>query len=90
LGKQIGEKVTVRVSPEEAYGAVREDLVVEVPVDKMPGQVEVGQLLQADSGDGQTVQVIVREVKEDVIVIDGNHPLAGQELIFDIEVVSIQ
>lgn len=90
MGKQIGEKVTVKVAPEEAYGPIREDLVVEVPVDKMPGQVEVGQLLQADSGDGQTVQVIVREVKEDVIVIDGNHPLAGQELIFDIEVVSIQ
>ena len=90
IGKQIGEKVTVKISPEEAYGPIREDLVVEVPADKMPGQVEVGQLLQADSGDGQMVQVIVREVKEDVIVIDGNHPLAGQELIFDIEVVSIQ
>jgi len=90
LGKQIGEKVTVRVSPEDAYGAVREDLVVEVPADKMPGPVEVGQLLQADGGEGQTVQVIVREVKEDVVIIDGNHPLAGQELIFEIEVVSIQ
>jgi len=90
MGKQIGEKVTVRVSPEDAYGAVREDLVVEVPADKMPGPVEVGQLLQADGGEGQTVQVIVREVKEDVVIIDGNHPLAGQELIFEIEVVSIQ
>jgi peptidylprolyl isomerase len=90
LGKQIGEKVTVTVSPEQAYGPMREDLVVEVPSDKMPGPVEVGQLLQADGGEGQVVQVIVREVKEDVVIIDGNHPLAGQDLIFEIEVVSIQ
>jgi len=90
MGKQIGEKVTVTVSPEQAYGPIREDLVVEVPADKMPGPVEVGQLLQADGGEGQVVQVIVRDVKEDLVVIDGNHPLAGQELIFEIEVVSIQ
>jgi FKBP-type peptidyl-prolyl cis-trans isomerase 2 len=89
LGKQIGEKVTVQVSPNDAYGPVREDLIVEVPTDKMPGPVEVGQLLQADGGDGNAVQVIVKEVKEDVIIIDGNHPLAGQDLIFEIEVVSI-
>lgn len=90
MGKQIGEKVTVQVPAEQAYGQIREDLYVEVPSDKMPGVVEVGQLLQADSGDGQVVQVIVKEVKEDTIVIDGNHPLAGQDLVFEIEVVSIQ
>jgi FKBP-type peptidyl-prolyl cis-trans isomerase 2 len=90
MGKNIGEKVSVTIAPDEAYGQIREDLVVEVPTDKMPGPVEVGQLLQADGGDGGVVQVIVKEVKEDVIIIDGNHPLAGQELMFDIEVVSIQ
>jgi FKBP-type peptidyl-prolyl cis-trans isomerase 2 len=90
MGKNIGEKVSVTVAPEQAYGPIREDLVVEVPADKMPGPVEVGQLLQADGGDGGVVQVIVKEVKEDVIIIDGNHPLAGQDLVFDIEVVSIQ
>ena len=90
IGKNIGEKVSVTVTPEQAYGPIREDLVVEVPSDKMPGPVEVGQLLQADGGDGGIVQVIVKEVKDDVVVIDGNHPLAGQDLVFDIEVVSIQ
>jgi FKBP-type peptidyl-prolyl cis-trans isomerase 2 len=90
MGKNIGEKVSVTVTPEQAYGPIREDLVVEVPSDKMPGPVEVGQLLQADGGDGGIVQVIVKEVKDDVVVIDGNHPLAGQDLVFDIEVVSIQ
>ena len=82
--------MSVTVVPDQAYGPIREDLVVEVPVDKMPGEVEVGQLLQADGGDGGVVQVIVKEVKEDVVIIDGNHPLAGQDLKFDIEVVSIQ
>lgn len=90
MGKNIGEKVSITVAPDQAYGQIREDLVVEVPTDKMPGPVEVGQLLQADGGEGGVVQVIVKEVKEDVIVIDGNHPLAGQDLVFDIEVVSIQ
>ena len=90
MGKNIGEKVSVTIAPDQAYGQLREDLVIEVPLDKMPGAVEVGQLLQADGGDGQVVQVIVKEIKEEVIVIDGNHPLAGQELLFDIEVVSIQ
>jgi FKBP-type peptidyl-prolyl cis-trans isomerase 2 len=90
MGKNIGEKVSVTIAPDQAYGQLREDLVIEVPLDKMPGTVEVGQLLQADGGDGQIVQVIVKEIKEEVIVIDGNHPLAGQELLFDIEVVSIQ
>lgn len=90
MGKNIGEKVSVTVAPDQAYGPIREDLLVEVPTDKMPGPVEVGQLLQADGGDGGVVQVIVKEVKEDVIIIDGNHPLAGQDLVFDIEVVSIQ
>lgn len=90
MGKNIGEKVSVTIAPDQAYGQLREDLVIEVPLDKMPGEVEVGQLLQADGGDGQVVQVIVKEIKEEVIVIDGNHPLAGQNLVFDIEVVSIQ
>lgn len=90
MGKNIGEKVSVTIEPDQAYGQMREDLIIEVPLDKMPGEVEVGQLLQADGGDGQVVQVIVKEVKEEVIVIDGNHPLAGQNLLFDIEVVSIQ
>lgn len=90
IGKSIGEKVSVTVAPDQAYGEIRQDLVVEVPTEKMPGPVEVGQLLQADGGEGGVVQVIVKEVKEDVVVIDGNHPLAGQDLVFDIEVVSIQ
>jgi FKBP-type peptidyl-prolyl cis-trans isomerase 2 len=90
LGKNIGEKVTINISPVDAYGEVREDLLVKVPVDQMPGEVEVGQMLQAQSDNGQSVNVMVKEVNEDHVLIDGNHPLAGKELVFEIEVVEIE
>ena len=90
LGKNVGDKVQITIPAEEAYGEVREDLFVQVPLDKLPGQVEVGQSLQAVGGDGQPVTVIVEQVNEDHVIINGNHPLAGKELVFDIEVVSVQ
>ena len=90
LGKNVGDKVTVSIDPTQAYGDVREDLLVKVPFDKMPGEVEVGQTLQADSGQGQPVMVVVEQVNEDHVVINGNHPLAGKELVFDIEIISVQ
>jgi FKBP-type peptidyl-prolyl cis-trans isomerase 2 len=90
LGKNVGDKVQVTISATEAYGEVREDLFVQVPLDKLPGEVEVGQELQADSGNGQPVRVVVEAVNEDHVVINGNHPLAGKDLVFDIEVVSVQ
>jgi peptidylprolyl isomerase len=89
MGKAVGDKVTVTINPEMAYGEVREDLFVQLPIDKMPGDVEVGQMLQAMSDDGRATQVRVHEVNEDNVIIDGNHPLAGQDLIFDIEIVSV-
>jgi peptidylprolyl isomerase len=89
MGKAVGDKVTVTINPEMAYGEVREDLFVQLPLDKMPGDVEVGQMLQAMSDDGRATQVRVHEVNEDNVIIDGNHPLAGQDLIFDIEIVSV-
>lgn len=89
MGKAIGDKVTVTINPEMAYGEVREDLFVQLPLDKMPGDVEVGQMLQAMSDDGRATQVRVHEVNTDNVIIDGNHPLAGQDLIFDIEIVSV-
>ena len=89
MGKTIGDKVTVTINPEMAYGEVREDLFVQLPLDKMPGDVEVGQMLQAMTDDGRATQVRVHEVNTDNVIIDGNHPLAGQDLIFDIEIVSV-
>lgn len=90
LGKNVGDKVQVTISATDAYGEVREDLFVQVPFDKMPGDVEVGQALEAQGENGQSAQVFVKEINEDNVVIDGNHPLAGKDLVFEIEVVEIQ
>ncbi len=88
IGKNVGDKVTVNIQPEEAYGPVYEDLYVRVPKDRMPEGVYEGQVLQA-ANDDNVSNVVVVEVNEADVVIDGNHPLAGKELIFDIEVVSL-
>jgi peptidylprolyl isomerase len=88
-GKVIGDKVTVNIPADEAYGEVREDLIVSVPKSQMPGNVEVGQSLQAQ-GNGQSFNVLVKEILEETVLIDGNHPLAGKELIFDIEVLEVE
>jgi len=90
MGKAKGDKVTININPEEAYGQVREDLIVKVGKEQMPGEVQVGQSLQAQADNGQAVNVIVKEVNEDHVIVDGNHPLAGKELVFDIEVVEIE
>jgi len=90
IGKTIGDKVTVTITPQDGYGEEKQDLFVKIPVDKLPGTVEVGQVLEATSEDGRSTQVVVHEVHDDHCVINGNHPLAGKELVFDIEVVSIQ
>jgi FKBP-type peptidyl-prolyl cis-trans isomerase 2 len=90
IGKNVGDKVTVNIPPAQAYGEVREDLLIKVPNTQLPGPVEVGMSLQAQSDNGANVNVTVVEVNEDHAVIDGNHPFAGKELIFDIEVVNIQ
>lgn len=90
IGKTVGDKVTTTISPEEGYGLVREDLIVSVPLDRMPGDVTVGQALEAAGDGGQSAQVFVKEVNDDNVVIDGNHPLAGKELVFEIEVLEIQ
>lgn len=90
IGKIAGDKVTVNIPAAEAYGEIREDLVVKVPNSQLPGAVEVGMSLQAQAENGMPVNVTVKEVNEDHAVIDGNHPFAGKELVFDIEVVSVQ
>ena len=90
IGKNIGDKVTINIPAAEAYGDLREDLVVKVPNEQLPGPVEVGMSLQAQADNGMPVNVVVKEVNEDHAVIDGNHPFAGKDLIFDIEIISFQ
>ena len=90
IGKSVGDKVVATISPEDGYGLIREDLLVSVPLDKMPGAVEVGQTLEAIGDNEQVVHVIIKEVNEDHVIIDGNHPLASKNLEFEIEILEVE
>ncbi|MBD0367938.1 MAG: peptidylprolyl isomerase [Flavisolibacter sp.] len=90
-GMQVGDKKTVEIDARDAYGEKEEENVLELPKSQFPPHIkpEVGMQLGLSNGAGQTFNVTVTEVKEDSVVLDANHPLAGQDLIFDIELVSI-
>ena len=90
IGKSVGDKFVATISPEDGYGLIREDLLVSVPLDKMPGAVEVGQTLEAIGDNEQVVHVIIKEVNEDHVIIDGNHPLASKNLEFEIEILEVE
>lgn len=88
LGMSVGESKTVNIPCVEAYGDLNEQLVAEVPKDRVPEGVTEGQMLQTMTQQGP-MNVVVKEVKDDVVILDANHPLAGKDLIFDLEVISI-
>lgn len=90
-GMAIGEKKTINIAPEDGYGPRNPEAMIEFPKDQVPAdmKLEPGMPLTLSDQAGNPVPVIVVEVKDDVIVLDANHFLAGQELIFDIELVSI-
>ena len=91
IGMQVGESKTVTIPVDQAYGPRRDDMVLEVERDKLPEDLEpqVGMQLQMNQGDGGIMIVTITEVSETTIKIDANHPLAGQDLTFDIELVEI-
>jgi peptidylprolyl isomerase len=89
LGMSIGEKKTVTIAPDQAYGPRRDDLVETVPISDLPDDVEIGDELTAESEDGP-VHVWVTGMDEAQATLDANHPLAGETLIFDLEVHSVQ
>lgn len=89
IGKQAGDKFTVEIPKEKAYGEYSENKITEIAKGYMPGEVEVGQILEARGTNEKSAAVIVVEIKENTVVIDGNHPLAGMDLVFDIEIVNV-
>lgn len=90
-GMSLGEKKTINIAPEDAYGTRSEEAIIQFPRENVPAdmQLEPGMTLTLSNQMGQPVPVIVVEVQQDVIILDANHFLAGQELIFDIELVEI-
>lgn len=91
-GKSVGDDISVKVSPEEGYGEKDPARVQEVPKDMFDNieDIKVGVQFHAQAPDGQAVVVTVTEIKEDSVVIDGNHALAGVELNFDVKVIDIR
>jgi len=90
-GMTVGEKKTVEIPVQDAYGAKEDERMLEFPKDQLPPDLtpEEGMQLMMSDGQGQQLPVTITEVRESTIVLDANHPLAGQDLIFDIELVEI-
>jgi peptidylprolyl isomerase len=90
-GMEPGEKKTITIAPENAYGEKNKEAIIEFPKSNIPEdmKLEAGMKLQLQNQAGQPIPVTVTEIREDVVVLDANHELAGKELIFDIELVEI-
>ena len=90
-GMTVGEKKSVTIQPEEAYGPRHDQLIQDVPRDQLPDDMTpaVGMELQAQNENGQVMRFAVTAVDDTSITVDGNHPLAGKPLNFDIELVAI-
>lgn len=91
VGMSPGESKTQKIPVDQAYGPYREDMVIQVSREMLPPdlQPEVGQQLQVQQPTGQAIPVIVTEVNNGQVTLDANHPLAGENLTFDIQLVEI-
>ena len=89
IGMKVGESTTVTIPVAQAYGPHRSDLVFTMELSQLPENIEVGEQLQMTQTDGSTIVVTVVEVSETTATLDANHPLVGQELTFEIELVEI-
>jgi len=91
-GMEVGDKKIVKIACEDAYGPLNPEMRQAVPREGIPADIplEVGTQLQMQTPDGQALPVMVVEVDEATVLLDANHPLAGKDLQFDIEVVSIK
>ncbi len=91
-GMKVGDKKTINIPVDEAYGQVQDDLLMEFPLDRFPADMkpEVGMELNMSNGAGQNFPVVITEVLDNSVVLDANHPLAGEDLTFDLELVEIK
>ena len=91
IGRSPGDKVTVEIEPAEGYGDPNDQLVFQVRKNQIPPTVELeeGIMLELRTEDGQPAYVRVTDFDDEMVTLDGNHPLAGKTLVFDIEVVEV-
>lgn len=89
-GLNEGDSGQVDIGPDDAYGPINPELIIEIPRNQIQdGFIEIGTVLRGKDQQGKTIQGIVREVNDEQIAVDFNHPLAGKELHFDFEVIEI-
>ena len=90
-GMEEGEEKQITFGPEEGYGPRNDQAVMEISQEQLPDNVEpqVGMILQGQTQSGGTVRLRITEVKDDGVMVDGNHPLAGENLTFDMELVKV-
>ena len=92
LEMKIGDKKVVDIPFMEGYGPLNDQMIIEFPLDQFPpdlGEPSIGMMLHLSDPEGNQLPVTITEIKEGTFVLDGNHPLAGKDLTFDIELVEI-
>ncbi|WP_220463555.1 FKBP-type peptidyl-prolyl cis-trans isomerase [Sediminihaliea albiluteola] len=92
VGKASGAQVSVAVPAEEAYGEIQAELIQQVERSMFQGidTIEPGMAFQSEAPDGSVQRIVVRDVEGDTVTIDANHPLAGETLHFDVEVLEVR
>jgi FKBP-type peptidyl-prolyl cis-trans isomerase 2 len=91
LGMEVGEQKTIRIPPEEGFGVHQKQLVDEFAVNTLPAglNLEIGTQLEVTAEDGTRFQAVITDLQTDRVTLDANHPLAGQTLIFQLELLAI-
>ncbi|HTS42980.1 MAG TPA: peptidylprolyl isomerase [Puia sp.] len=91
LGMVVGDKKTIEIPVHDAYGPKDPQKIIDFPRDRFPDDIQpqVGMQLNMHNGSGQQFPVVIAEINNDMIMLDANHPLAGEDLIFDLELVEI-
>lgn len=86
---KLNQEKTIKIKPSDAYGEKNEQLIVSIPREKFPKEIEVDGRLILKGPQGQNIPAVVKEIKDNAVVIDLNHPLAGKELTFKVKVVGV-
>ncbi len=91
-GMEAGAEKAVTITSDKAFGPRREEMIVQIPREQLPADQapQPGMTLSAKAQDGSTVNLVITEIGEKVIVADGNHPLAGEDLYFGVTLVEIK
>jgi len=89
-GLAPGDKREVTVKPEEAYGLVDSEALIEVPKSRLPqGELQIGTVLTAPGEGGQKLTAVIKEIRTETVILDFNHPLAGKSLFFQVEIIEV-